>query len=246
MNDVLGHWSAAHPAEIAELFKDSDFPWWIAGGYAIELAAGREIRPHGDVDVLVLRRDQERVRERLADWDLYVADPPRAGQLRPWARGEFLDLPLNGLWCRRSPSAPWSVELLLDESDADQWVSRRDARVRLPLDHLGQVSAEDIPYLAPEVQLFYKAKATREKDQADFEAVVPLLGPAQRAWLLEALDLCEPKHPWRERLTAGNRGGGRRLWDSDEEAGGAVYASGGPGAGRQGSRFVIWGSMEAS
>nr|WP_223184396.1 amino acid transporter [Streptomyces sp. CBMA152] len=187
------------------MFKGADFPWWIAGGYAIELAAEREIRPHGDIDVLVLRRDQERVRARMADWDLYVADPPGAGRLRPWQPGEFLELPLNGLWCRRSPAAPWSLELLLDESDADQWVSRRDARVRLPLDRVGQVSAEGIPYLAPEVQLFYKAKATREKDQADFEAVLPRLGSAQRAWLLEALDLCEPRHPWRKRLIAMSR-----------------------------------------
>ncbi|MFE9555441.1 nucleotidyltransferase domain-containing protein [Streptomyces sp. NPDC006703] len=200
MNDDLGRWSPASPAEIADLFKDAGFPWWIAGGYAIELAAGRKIRPHRDVDVLVLRRDQECVRKRLADWDLYVADPPGVGQLRPWKQGEFLELPLNGLWCRRSPSAPWSVELLLDESDGGEWVSRRDARIRLPLDRIGRVSADGIPYLTPEVQLFYKAKATREQDQSDFEAVLPLLATAQRAWLLKVLDWCEPQHPWREHL----------------------------------------------
>ncbi|MFF9097395.1 nucleotidyltransferase domain-containing protein [Streptomyces sp. NPDC014802] len=32
------------------MFAGADFPWWIAGGYAIELAVGRELRPHGDLE----------------------------------------------------------------------------------------------------------------------------------------------------------------------------------------------------
>jgi hypothetical protein len=32
-------------------------PWWIAGGFAIELAIGRPVRDHGDIDVLVLRQE---------------------------------------------------------------------------------------------------------------------------------------------------------------------------------------------
>lgn len=32
-------------------------PWWIAGGFAIELATGRAIRPHDDIDVGLLRSD---------------------------------------------------------------------------------------------------------------------------------------------------------------------------------------------
>ncbi|MGW0731809.1 nucleotidyltransferase domain-containing protein [Streptomyces sp. NPDC002851] len=205
VNDALGPWSPAQPAEIASLFKDADFPWWIAGGYAIELAAGRVLRSHDDVDVLVLRRDQERVRERLAGWDVHVADPPGAGRLRPWAPGEVLLPPVNGLWCRRTPTGPWALELLLDEAEGDEWVSRRDARIRRPIRNVGRVSAEGIPFLAPEVQLFYKAKATREKDEVDFEAVLPLLDPAQRAWLAQALELTAPGHPWRERLSPAGR-----------------------------------------
>ncbi|WP_374208167.1 MULTISPECIES: hypothetical protein [Streptomyces] len=44
----------------------------------------------------------------------------------------------------------------------------------------GRTSPSGIPYLAPEVQLFYKAKATRDKDETDFEAVLPLLEEGQR------------------------------------------------------------------
>ncbi|MEV0590446.1 hypothetical protein [Nonomuraea cavernae] len=51
-----------------------------------------------------------------------------------------------------------------------------------------------------EVQLLYKAKGTRPKDQADFEAVLPLLSDGQRRWLDEALETEHTTHPWRERL----------------------------------------------
>ncbi|MFG2716890.1 nucleotidyltransferase domain-containing protein [Streptomyces sp. NPDC048416] len=182
------------------MFAKGDFPWWIAGGYAIELAVGRELRPHGDLDVLVLRRDQVLVHELLANWEVYVADPPGQGELRPWRPGEFLQPPLHDIWCRRTSEAPWSLQLMLDEAEGTQWVSRRTSEIRLPIDQLGHTSAAGIPYLAPKVQLFYKAKATRDKDETDFEAVLPLLDAPARAWLADAIALIAPNHPWLRRL----------------------------------------------
>ncbi|MBJ7902181.1 amino acid transporter [Streptomyces sp. DSM 110735] len=182
------------------MFTKADFSWWIAGGYAIELAVGHELRPHGDLDVLVLRRDQARVRDLLAGWDLYVADPPGQGKLRPWRPGEVLQPPLHDIWCRRTPEAPWSVQLMLDEAEGTQWVSRRNPEVRRPIDQLGRTSEKGVPYLAPEVQLFYKAKATRDKDEIDFEAALPILGESQRVWLADVIRVIAPDHPWLRRL----------------------------------------------
>ncbi|MFJ7904030.1 nucleotidyltransferase domain-containing protein [Streptomyces sp. NPDC096198] len=182
------------------MFARADFPWWIAGGYAIELAVGHELRPHGDIDVLVLRRDQARVRVLLTGWDLYVADPPGQGRLRPWPAEETLQPPLHDIWCRRTPQTPWSVQLMLDEAEGTQWVSRRDPGIRLPIDRLGRTSETGIPYLAPEVQLFYKAKATRDKDETDFAAALPLLDAPARAWLADAINVISPDHPWLRQL----------------------------------------------
>ncbi|MFJ8073782.1 nucleotidyltransferase domain-containing protein [Streptomyces sp. NPDC096176] len=203
--DELGRWVPDSPEEVAKVFAKAAFPWWIAGGYAIELAVGRELRPHADVDVLVLRRDQALARNLLAGWDLYVADPPGQGQLRPWRSGEALPPPLHDIWCRRTPVAPWSVQLMLDEAEGDQWVSRRAPQIQLPIERLGRTSPTGTPYLAPEVQLFYKAKATRAKDETDFEAVLPLLNAPQRAWLADAIQVVAPDHPWRTRLLPASR-----------------------------------------
>ena len=59
-------------------------------------------------------------------------------------------------------------------------------------------TADGIPYQRPEIALLFKAKHTREKDQADFDAVLPLLDPDARAWLADALELVHPGHPWIE------------------------------------------------
>jgi hypothetical protein len=52
----------------------------------------------------------------------------------------------------------------------------------------------------PELVLLFKAKATRPKDQADFDGVLPLLGQARRDVLSGWLELVHPGHPWLEEL----------------------------------------------
>jgi hypothetical protein len=45
----------------------------------------------------------------------------------------------------------------------------------MPLAHAIRRSSEGIPYLAPEIQLLYKARDARPEDQADFKCCAPLL-----------------------------------------------------------------------
>jgi hypothetical protein len=52
---------------------------------------------------------------------------------------------------------------------------------------MGVKSREGIRFLAPEIQLFYKAKAPRPKDWLDFTMVLPSLTCDQRAWLRDAI-----------------------------------------------------------
>ncbi|MEV5574498.1 amino acid transporter [Spirillospora sp. NPDC052269] len=195
-----GPWVPFSPEKAAALLAEADFPWWIAGGFAIELAVGEPYRSHGDLDVLVLRRDQALVRRYFEAWDLFSADPPGAGTLRVWPAGEDLPDRVHDVWCRPSPDEPWSVQLMFDEADGGEWISRRDARVRRPMARLGRVTSAGVPYLCPEVQLFYKAKDVRTKDEVDFERALPLLDADQRGWLADALELTMPGHAWLSRL----------------------------------------------
>ncbi|MGW5365735.1 nucleotidyltransferase domain-containing protein [Actinopolymorpha pittospori] len=199
MGEDLGTWEPMSVAEATALFGRLTTPWWIAGGYAIELFVGSPFRPHDDIDVLLLRRDQQKVHEVLASWDIQAADPP--GTLRPWPADEWLPAEVHDIWCREHPNGPWRIQVMLDEADGDEWTSRRDSRIRRPIRSLGLHATDGTPYLTPEVQLFYKAKGQRPKDEVDFATAVPLLDPKALRWLDEALAVTSPDHPWRSRLS---------------------------------------------
>jgi hypothetical protein len=66
----------------------------------------------------------------------------------------------------------------------------------MPLARAIKRTGDGIPYLAPEIQLLYKARGTREKDQRDFERVMERLGPDERSWLYDALSVVDPQHVW--------------------------------------------------
>ncbi|HZS93479.1 MAG TPA: amino acid transporter, partial [Chloroflexota bacterium] len=84
----LGNWEPFSPDKVAQLFRDLTVPWWVGGGWAIDLFVGRQTRAHADIDVQILRRDQLAVRRQMAGWELYAADPP--GTLRLWQGLETL------------------------------------------------------------------------------------------------------------------------------------------------------------
>lgn len=123
-----------------------------------------------------------------------MADPP--GTLRPWKEGETLPPQVSDVWCREH-GGPWRFQLMFDDSDGALWRSRRCAAVTRPVAELGTRDARGIPFLAPEVQLFYKAKASRSKDDTDFAAAWPLLSPSQKAWLRDAIAVAYGRdNPW--------------------------------------------------
>jgi hypothetical protein len=202
----FGPWEPAQPAEAAAIFSTMPCRWWIAGGYAIELAIGRPVREHGDIDVMVLRHDQLHIQQALRGWEWWAADPP--GTLRPWRPREHLQTGIHDIWCRPGPADPWRIQVMIDESSIGHWVSRRDPGIRRPLADIGKTSSSGIPYLAPEIQLFYKASNPRPKDEADFTAVLPFLTQTQRQWLSDALARTSGEHPWRDRLSQSLAAGG--------------------------------------
>ena len=182
---------------VASFMAPYPLPWGFAGGWAIDLFLGRVTRAHGDIDIATLRPHQAMLRAHLADLE---PDKVVDAKLVPWESGEPLALPIHELWVRLPDGG--RLEILLNEYDAatDEWVFRRDQRVRRPLRRvLGE--RDDTPYLAPEVVLLYKAKTLDSKNDADFLTALPSLSNEQRGWLASALALVHPDHLWIQRLT---------------------------------------------
>jgi hypothetical protein len=189
---LYGTWLGLTPAEVAELLAGAPFRWWIAGGWAIE-ASGGAPRHHGDTDIAVLRDDRGAVRAWLSAFHLWEAHD---GALRPLLAGDDLTPERGQLWMRRDANGPWLLDIVFSPSDGGEWVYKRQNRVRLPLDRVGRIGADGIPYLRPEVVLLFKAKHVRPKDEADFASVLGRLDHSAQAFLIEALHLTLPNHPW--------------------------------------------------
>jgi hypothetical protein len=127
----------------------------------------------------------------------------QAGQEPAWPPGERLPVGVHDIWCRPGPGEPWRIQVMLDESSGGDWVSRRDERIGRPITGIGLVTADGIPGLAPEIELFYKADNGRPKDETDFAAALPVLAKPQRQWLSDALSVVYGRgHRWRARLLA--------------------------------------------
>jgi hypothetical protein len=184
-------------AEVAALLAGFPRPWFIAGGWAIDLFLGHATRRHEDVDVGIYRRDQRELWTHFRGWEF---DKVVEGRREAWREGEWLNLPVHEIRGRRSDGAHEEIELLLSEATDEAWVFRRDARITRPRSKAVLRTPADVPFLAPEIVLLYKAKDPKAKDREDFERTRPRLGLRQRHWLRAALETVRPGHPWLSRL----------------------------------------------
>jgi hypothetical protein len=165
---------------------------------AVELFCGLRFRDHGDLDVEVLRADAARLAAALPGWELQ--DTPRAGELVRW-RGAAPPAG-NSLWARPGPDRAWAVQFMLAHTAApDRWVYRRDHRVGRPVADIGWRSATGLPVLLPEVELLYKARGPRPRDDQDLDQALLLMDPDAVAWLAAAVATAHPDSPWLPRLT---------------------------------------------
>ena len=204
--DQFGPWQSWQPEEVTRLFSSLTVPWWIAGGWALDLFLGVQTRVHEDIDILFLRRDQRAIRTLLHGWDVQEAHPellPGPWPFQEWKQDAFLPAAVHDIWCRPHARDPWAwaLQLMVTDASDDQWIFRRTAQIHGPLATLGRVTRDGIPYLAPEIQLLYKAKGLRPKDEADFARTLPALDGQSRQWLAQSLALVHPGHAWLTKLT---------------------------------------------
>jgi hypothetical protein len=192
-------WQALRLTEIDQLFKQLTIPWWIAGGWAIDLFIGKQTREHLDADVIILRKDQFIIKDFLSDWFLYKTNQPG---LALWDTREFLELGVNSVWCKKEIQAPWLLEIIFLDSKGSEWFYRREPKIRGLIHDFGKVTKDGIPYISPEIQLLFKAKYNSlVKNELDFNNTINLLTTKQKKWLKEALKIEFPTgHNWINRI----------------------------------------------
>ncbi len=192
---------------VGSLLSGLTVPWWITGGWAIDLAAGHLTRDHADVNVMMLERDEHALRG-LTGAGIHIqliADGQPPG---PWPGGRRLTAgpapgpkpPATGPGRRvgdrlmlRGEDLPLPAQVIPASAAGAFWVCRQGPRLWWrPLAGITRYW-QGIQFLAPEVVLLIKARPGTDRpgtdnDQRDFETALPLLNAEQRSWLKDAIE----------------------------------------------------------
>ena len=193
-------WEPWTPAEVAARLDGVDVPWCVVGGWALDLWAGRQQRPHQDLEIAVPADAFARVQERLADCTLYV---PVDGVLEAFDGSADQRRRSHQTWvCREGR---WRLDVMQEPCDRGPvgavWVCRRDERLRVPYAEVIGVGQDGIPHLRPELVLLFKARALRDKDADDFRRTAPALAADVREQLAHWIARVHgPAHPWVDAL----------------------------------------------
>jgi hypothetical protein len=199
-------WNPISIDDAAIRFAAFDVDWWVAGGQAIDLFLGWETRKHNDLDLEMFRSDRDVLFDVFAGWDFYTVSE---GAFSKWERGAQIAPPVFGIWGRPTPNDPWAVEIMLADGDmtdgaATTWRFRRDNEISLPRSLLTATSQTGIRYCTPEVQLLYKSKQSRPKDDVDMVRCLHRMTSSQRTWLADAIRRGDPVHSWIRLLESAN------------------------------------------
>lgn len=196
----VDNWDAWTPAQLAQRLTGLDLPWWVCGGWAIELfhrdVGAGALRAHADLEFGICRDDFPAVRAALLTDPELTQYSAGDGMLWPLPADEQPPAHIVQVWTATAADDVFRTDLFLDPGSRRQWVCKRDDRLVRPLADTIARSSSGVPYQRPEVVLLMKAKHARDKDVVDFTATLPLLSAAQRGWLADALRLVHPGHAW--------------------------------------------------
>jgi Aminoglycoside-2''-adenylyltransferase len=191
-------WDPWTPGDVLEVFARVEAPWYVAGGWAIDLFLGGARRQHDDVEVAVPAARFGEIAGALAEYDLCVV---KDGEATPLDTAGSALAGTHQTWVRDRGTGSWRLDLFREPSDGDTWIYRRDERIRCPYSTVIERTDDGIPYGRPEVVLLFKSsRATEAKHEDDFAAVLPRLDAHRRRWLADALELTDPGHRWRGEL----------------------------------------------
>jgi len=185
----------------ANVLQTYESLWAVCGGWAIDLFLNQQTRNHKDLDVTIKRSNQLQLQTFLISkgWTLQKVV---SNELQEWEQGDYLELPIHNIWCNHPDFPPHYLEILFSEMDDTHYRFRRNQQIQLPIASAFLTSISNIPILAPEIVLLFKAKYSDENltYQHDFEIVKPELTTTKREWLKQAIHDTYGTHDWLDLL----------------------------------------------
>jgi hypothetical protein len=186
-------WNPWRPRELADRLRGVVVPWYVAGGWALDLYRGVESRKHEDLEVGVPVAGFAAIRSALGEFEFDVVLDGRR-----WPLDSPAFASSHQTWVKDPITGAYRVDVFRETHDGDTWICRRDGGIRIKYEEIILRTADGIPYLVPEIVLLFKAKWARPKDDDDLSGVLPLLGHDRRSALRDLISRVHPGHRWLE------------------------------------------------
>lgn len=178
------------------VMKNFKKPWFIAGGWAIDIALGKVTREHHDLDICIFREDTEDVIRYFRDWDIKVAVPGEH-RLVDYEQLSDLSLPRYCLHLFRDKDF---IEILLTERREDKVLFRKNENITMHMNDFARKDRAERPYVNPVWQILFKSLHPREKDTEDFCNYLTVMNDQQKLWLTSGIRMMKPNSAWLEKL----------------------------------------------
>ncbi len=186
-------WDAWAPELLFERLRNQSLPWYVVGGWALDLWHGYQTRDHEDLEFCVLSEDVDLFRAQLCELDFFEV---RDGTFTYLAPGMRPRSDTTQLWGADTANGRWRVDMMIEHGTVEDWIYKRDPSFRLPRSTAIRETPNGIPYLAPALALLFKAKHVRAKDAQDFQAALRKLGDQEKSHLSGWLEAMYPRHEW--------------------------------------------------
>ena len=170
--------------KVKSIMDKFGYPWFVVGGWAIDLFLDKETRVHSDIEIGIYRKHQMHLYRYFESSKKYfINNKSRIGkhEKKEWNK-EYLQLPIHELYIEYKGM---KLEVLLNERDEDNWIYRRDKEIKLDERKAILFTEKRISYLCPEAVLLYKTKELRDKDCEDIVNASRKMNKTQINWLIE-------------------------------------------------------------
>ncbi|MBE5804176.1 MAG: hypothetical protein E7316_06660 [Clostridiales bacterium] len=210
--------------QATDFLRGTPFTWAVCGGYALDLFHGHSLRSHGDIDICTLEPDRASILSFILRKGWQVCEFRGQGKVRPLDAASVSEKGRN-LMCftkdcqlirfypcedegllyhefLHGDAAPFNyIEFLFNQTYDNRFLFDAGKNIGRELSK-AIVRRDDIPYLAPELVLMYKASSPdMDKNLFDFLQAYPLMNGEQKSWFTHSLAALYPDgHPWQDML----------------------------------------------
>src|SRR5262249_24464640 len=122
----------ARPLKLHALLAGFERPWFLAGGWALDLFLGQVTRAHHDLEFVVFREDQRALRRYRAKWEFIKFRPGDESRMEWWEEEEWLAPSFVQVYAQREGHDPVAFEVFLQESAGDRWWFHKDPAIARP------------------------------------------------------------------------------------------------------------------